>query len=218
MHNVKTLPALLCLLLAVGPTAVLSAPIADVASLDKRQVTHSNTDAASVVGAGIPDGPSFNQGDFFSTSSDEQRDEDCDEDEDNDGSSSSPSASSSSNTGAASFMNAGIPDGPSFNQNDFFSTSNDEDRDVGDGDDGSQSGFSTSTDAGNFATDAYLDPSGSYPYLRSSGSSFFCSSFFCSSFCPSYSYSSCPCSSCPCSSCFYSLCPGSSFGTSCADF
>ncbi|KAH1417205.1 hypothetical protein KXW31_002250 [Aspergillus fumigatus] len=152
MHNVKTLPALLCLLLAVGPTAVLSAPIADVASLDKRQVTHSNTDAASVVGAGIPDGPSFNQGDFFSTSSDEQRDEDCDEDEDNDGSSSSPSASSSSNTGAASFVNAGIPDGPSFNQNDFFSTSNDEDRDVGDGDDGSQSGFSTSTDAGNFAT------------------------------------------------------------------
>ncbi|KAH1546064.1 hypothetical protein KXX57_004072 [Aspergillus fumigatus] len=97
MHNVKTLPALLCLLLAVGPTAVLSAPIADVASLDKRQVTHSNTDAASVMGAGIPDGPSFNQ-------------------------------------------------------NDFFSTSNDEDRDVGDGDDGSQSGFSTSTDAGDFAT------------------------------------------------------------------
>ncbi|KAF4195149.1 hypothetical protein CNMCM8694_006702 [Aspergillus lentulus] len=152
MHNVKKVSALMCLLLAVGPTAVLSAPIADVESIAKRQATHSNTDAASVMGAGIPDGPSFNQGDFFSTSSDENRDEDCDEDGDNDDSPSSPGSTSSSNTGAASFMNAGIPDGPSFNQGDFFSSSNDEHRDVGDGDNGSQSGFSTSTDAGDFAT------------------------------------------------------------------
>ncbi|GFG00288.1 hypothetical protein IFM53868_10700, partial [Aspergillus udagawae] len=151
-HNVKKLSALLCLLLAVGPIAVLSAPIADVESLAKRESTHSNTDAASLINAGIPDGPTFNKGDFFSSSNHQKRDEDCDKNEDDNDSPSSPSSSSSSNTGAASFMNAGIPDGPTFNKGDSFSSTNEEDRDVGNDENGSHSGVSTNTDAGDFAT------------------------------------------------------------------
>ncbi|KAF7183453.1 hypothetical protein CNMCM7691_003652 [Aspergillus felis] len=154
-HNIKKLSALLCLLLAVGPIAVLSAPIADVESLAKRQSTHSDTDAASVMNAGIPDGPTFNKGNSFSSSNDENRDEnrdeDCDENEHDNDSPSSPSSSSSSNTGAASVMNAGIPDGPTFKKGDSFS-SRKESHDVGNDENGSHSSFSTNTDAGDFAT------------------------------------------------------------------
>ncbi|GIJ85742.1 hypothetical protein Asppvi_004604 [Aspergillus pseudoviridinutans] len=159
-HNIKKLSALLCLLLAVGPIAVLSAPITDVESLAKRQSTHSNTDAASFTNAGIPDGPAFNKGNSFSSSNDENRDEnrnenrdeDCDENEHDNDSPSNPSSSSSSNTGAASFMNAGIPAGPTFNKGDSFSSRKQESHDVGDNENGSHSGFSTNTDAGDFST------------------------------------------------------------------
>ncbi|KAI2867244.1 hypothetical protein CBS63078_9758 [Aspergillus niger] len=123
MYNLVGFPALLCLVLAVAP--VLSAPVAaGDGAIVRRQSHHlnTNTQSGSNMGFSIPDGPSFNSGQYASNRFREDRGGDDDDE----------GSSESSNTNAGNGMNIGIPGGPSINMGNYFSNNYEETEEVHD--------------------------------------------------------------------------------------
>lgn len=109
--TLKTLPAVLALLLLSSPATVLSAP---VNTIDRRQSNwdaSGATHAGSNIDAGIPGGPSYNNNDFFSNEYSKSHGHS------NPG---NPSNSQSGHTEAGSNTNVGIPGGPYVNLGNYF--------------------------------------------------------------------------------------------------
>ncbi|OJJ02199.1 hypothetical protein ASPVEDRAFT_28804 [Aspergillus versicolor CBS 583.65] len=109
--TLKTLPAVLALLLLASPATVLSAPVNTINRRQSNWDASGATHAGSNIDAGIPGGPSYGNNNFFSNEYSKSHGYP---------NSGNPSNSQSGHTEAGSNTNVGIPGGPYVNLGNYF--------------------------------------------------------------------------------------------------